>query len=515
MCPSIETEAAAPLSAPAPAPLEGAPGAGVGRRFSRSVRDNVLAECVIQGTRLGAMVVLARVLGAAEFGVFRVLMVVGMFSVTGLQPGVLEALVQRRDLRPVHESTAWFISIALGLGGVVVLYAGAPVIARLMVMPRLVPGVHLICLPIFLDCLAVTSNAWLQRDLRFGTLATAEVAAEFAFVIIALGLLWSPLSSWSLMAGLTARIATRALFLLCAAPRFPRTWPTMRAARQLRRFAAGVWGGNILSTVSANADYILVGRLLGASPLGFYVLAWDLLRFVPDRLYKVAGRVAFPAFCLLQDNDAELARGYRNFLEYIGRLVLPVAACAAVAAPELIGTLYGAKWLPAAEPLRLLSFGLALVGLRTGIGAVYLAKGRPAIDIYLHSVRLVMIVAAVCSLAATGLVGISAAMSGVEALISIVGLLVASALATLRPLDLIRAAAPGAKLALGCALATGAGKALAVLCDLGGPLMLVLIALPPAAVFLWLEGQMLGAMVAGAFDWNKITDNKIAGTQLS
>jgi O-antigen/teichoic acid export membrane protein len=195
--------------------------------------------------------------------------------------------------------------------------------------------------------------------------------------------------------------------------------------------------------------------------------------------------------------------------------VLPVAACAAVAAPELIGTLYGAKWLPAAEPLRLLSFGLALVGLRTGIGAVYLAKGRPAIDIYLHSVRLVMIVAAVCSLAATGLVGISAAMSGVEALISIVGLLVASALATLRPLDLIRAAAPGAKLALGCALATGAGKALAMLCDLGGPLMLVLIALPPAAVFLWLEGQMLGAMVAGAFDWNKITDNKIAGTQLS
>jgi O-antigen/teichoic acid export membrane protein len=507
---SIDTEAAAPLSEPGCAPPDGAPGAGVGRRFSRSVRDNVLAECVIQGVRVGAMVVLARVLGAAEFGVFRVLMVVGMFALTGLQPGVLEALVQRRKLSPVHESTAWFGSVALGLGGVAALYAAAPIIARLMVMPRLTAGVHLICLPIFLDCLAVTSNAYLQRELRFGTLATAEVAAEFAFVIVALGLLWTPLSSWSLMAGLTARMATRALFLLCAAPRFPRAWPTLRAARDLRRFAAGVWGGNILSTVSANADYILVGRLLGASPLGFYVLAWDLLRFVPDRLYKVAGRVAFPAFCLLQDNDAELARGYRNFLEYIGRLVLPVAACAALAAPDLIGTVYGARWLPAAEPLRLLSFGLALVGLRTGMGAVYYAKGRPVIDIYLHGVRLVMIVAAVCSLAGTGLVGISAAMSAVEALISVVGLLVASALATLGPADLIKAATPGAKLACACALATVAGKALAMLCGVNGPLVLALVALPPGAVFLWLEGQMLGAMVAGALDWNKV-----AGTQLS
>ncbi len=491
-------------------PSVGAPGSGLGLKFSRSVRDNVLAECLIQGVRVCAMVVLARALGAAEFGVFRVLLVAGMFAVTGLQPGLIEALVQRKNLSATHESTAWFISVALGLGGVGILYAGAPVIARLMVMPRLTAGVRLICLPIFLDCLAVTSSAYLQRELRFGILASAEVAGEVAFFVIALGLLWTTLASWSLMAGLTARMTTRALVLLIAAPRRPHAWPTMAAARDLRRFAAGVWGGNLLSTMSGNADYILVGRLLGASALGFYMLAWDLLRFVPDRLYKVAGRVAFPAFCLLQDDDAELARSYRNFVEYIGKVVLPVAACAAVAAPELIGTIYGARWLPTAPPLRLLSVGLALVGLRTGIGAVYYAKGRPVTDIYLHGVRLVMIVVAVCGMASTGLVGISAAMSGVEGLISILGLLVASAMARLTPGDLIKATLPGARLALTCALATGAGKALAALCGAAGPVVLLFVVLPPAAVFVWLEGQTLSSMVAGALDLNKV-----AGTQLS
>ena len=83
--------------------------------------------------------------------------------------------------------------------------------------------------------------------------------------------------------------------------------------RDLRNFAATVWGGSLLGLVSGNADFLLVGRLLGASALGFYMLAWDLLRFVPDRLYKVAGRVTFPAFCLLQDNDPELARSLPQF----------------------------------------------------------------------------------------------------------------------------------------------------------------------------------------------------------
>ncbi len=181
-----------------------------------------------------------------------------------------------------------------------------------------------------------------------------------------------------------------------------------------------------------------------------------------------------------------------------------MAACAAVAAPELIGTIYGARWLPAALPLRMLSIGLALLGLRTGIGSVYWAKARPAVDIYLNSARLVLIVAAVCGLSNFGLFGISAAMSGVEGLISIAGLLVAAALVGLRPRDLVFAALPGIWLALGCAFATAAGKMLAMLCGVTGPLVLAFIALPPGAVFILIEGATFTAMVAGAFNVNKV-----------
>jgi O-antigen/teichoic acid export membrane protein len=479
------------------------PPSRLGRKFTRGVRDNVLGECAIQVVRLSAMVVLARALGAAQFGLLRVLMVVGLFATTMLQPGLAQALVQRREINPGHESTAWWVSVGLGCSGAGLLYAGAPLIAWLMAMPALTTGVRLICLPVFLDCLAVTSNAALQRELRFGTLALADVAAEVGFIATALGLLWTSMAQWSLMAGLAVRIATRAIILLIAAPRPPRARPTLAAIRDLRRFAAAVWSGSLINLLSSNADFLLIGRLLGASALGFYMLAWDLLRFVPDRLYKVAGRVTFPAFCLLQDDDREMAAAYRSFFEYIAKIVLPVAACAAVAAPELIGTVYGARWLPAAQPLRLLSVGLALMGLRTGIGSVYYAKARPSLDVYLHGARLILVIAAVCGLYRTGLTGISAGMSGVEGLISVWGLMLAIALVGLEWRDLVAATLPGLRLALACMIATAAGKALALLFAVTGPAVLAFIVLLPAAVFCWLEGSTFIAMLAGAFDLNK------------
>ena len=53
--------------------------------------------------------------------------------------------------------------------------------------------------------------------------------------------------------------------------------------------------------ISDSADYLLIGRLLGSDALGVYGIARDLLRAVPNRLHKVAGRVTFSTFCALQD----------------------------------------------------------------------------------------------------------------------------------------------------------------------------------------------------------------------
>ena len=111
--------------------------------------------------------------------------------------------------------------------------------------------------------------------------------------------------------------------------------------------------------------------------------------------------------------------------------------------------------------MRLLAAGLAMCGLRLGIGSVFYARNRPALDIYLHGARLIAIVVTVCGLASWGLAAVSAGMSAVEFAISIAGQFLACELVEATLANLARAAAHAVRLTLLCMLATLAGRSIA------------------------------------------------------
>ncbi len=467
--------------------------------FARSVRHNIVAEVAIQTLRVSGMIILARQLTPGDFGLFKILLVISVFASVANEAGVPDALIQRKDLRPEHESTAWWMSLGVAALIASALYLGAPLVAFGMAMPRLVFGVRLLCIPLLLEGTVVTASARLRRRLQFGALALADVIAEIVFLAVALIVLWREGAEWSLPAALAARFAAHAVSIWIADPHPAFGLPRLQAARDLARFAASVSGGRLVYVLSSNADYLLVGRLLGSTALGFYTIAWDLLRFVPDRLHKVVGRVTLPVFCHFQDDDQELARAYRDFFGYVARIVLPLAACVVVAAPELISSVYGNQWLPAAEPLRLLASGLALAGLRVGIGSIYYSKDHPSFDLYLHGSRLILIIIVCVAFAHTGLIGVSAAMSAVEGTISIAGGWMACRLVGMRLEDLARATTPGIRVAFVCAMGTAAGKLAASQLGLEGPLVLAAIIPPAVFAYCWFEAPTVIRMVAGAF----------------
>ena len=478
---------------------EGVLDASLWDAFARSVRNNVFAEAAVQLLRVGGMVFLARELLPADFGLFKVLTIVSAIVILFSESGIPDALIQRREVRADHEATAWWCSVALSVIVAAALYAAAPLAAHAMAMKRLTFGLRMLCIPALIEGTAICANARLRRDLKFGALAAADVIAEAVFLSVAIGLLLNGHAALCLPAGLAARLAVHGAVVWIADPRVPFGMPRAGAARDLGRFATSVLGAKLVTFASSNADFILVGRLLGSGALGFYSMAWDLLRFVPDRLFRVAGRVAFPAFCKLQGRDAELAQAYRNFVNYIGRLVLPIAGCVALAAPEILASIYGPKWLPAAIPMRLLALGLAVLGLRIGIGTVYYTKDYPSFDIYLNGARLLMIVIAVILTAHMGLVAVSASVGTVEAIIGIAGQYLVCKLTGMPFLELASAALPGLRIAIVAVMATAIGKFAGMALGVRAPLILAFVAVPPAIVLCGFEAREIAAMVRRAF----------------
>lgn len=468
------------------------------RQLSRSLRDTLFGEAIVQVLRFSGIIVLARALEPRNFGVFKILVVIGALAVMLNEAGLPDALIQRERSSAEHEATAWWLNLAVSVLTCGALYVSSVGISYLMQMPELAFTIRLVCIPLLLEGITSTAGARLRRELRFDLLVLADVLSEAAFLGVALVLWYAGLRQWSLPGALAARYTLHAVVTQASSGYFPKCWPRFQAVKDLAPFSASVMGGRIVTLASSNADYILVGRLLGSSALGLYSIAWDMLRLVPDRIYRVVGRVAFPAFCQLRGQKA-IGTAYTKIVDMIGRLVLPTTACAAVVAPQLFATIYGAKWTAAAVPLRLLALGLGLAGTRVSIGAVYYAQGHPEVDIYLHSVRLVLIALAVALSASAGLPAVCVSVSAVEALITLGGQWFAAKLAGITLLALFRTYVSGLRIALVCGLAAEAGLVLGVVAKLPEATQLGSAALLATVVFVCLESSNLLFNIRGGF----------------
>src|SRR5207244_13399575 len=108
------------VPSPAAGPdLEGRAASGHG------VRWGIIGQIVQVVVRLGATVVLARLVAPTAFGVIGVALVVVNFALVLSGLGLGSALVQRRDLTAAHITTAFTASAGFGvvLGGLVALAA--------------------------------------------------------------------------------------------------------------------------------------------------------------------------------------------------------------------------------------------------------------------------------------------------------------------------------------------------------------------------------------------------------
>ena len=94
-----------------------------------NLSPQALGEVAIQLIRVAGIMYLARHLVPADFGLYRMLLIISSFAILTGEAGLPDALIQRKDLSADHEATAWWINSLIGILIVGLLYYAAPLIA--------------------------------------------------------------------------------------------------------------------------------------------------------------------------------------------------------------------------------------------------------------------------------------------------------------------------------------------------------------------------------------------------
>ncbi|WP_405088267.1 oligosaccharide flippase family protein [Microbispora sp. NBC_01389] len=318
---------------------------------SRALGWSLVNTVVGRLSTLAIGIVLARLLGPAEFGTFAVAMVALLAVLSFNELGVSLAIVRwPGDPKEIAPTVA---TVSLVSSGLIYLacFAGAPAFAAAMGNPQAAPVVRLLALNVLVSGAVAAPAAMLQRYFRQDRKAVADQVNNWLGALVSIALALAGWGAMSLAVGRLAGAAGSALLYIGFAPGGLRLGFDLSVARRLLRFGLPLAGSSIVVFLVANLDQFVVGHLLGATALGFYVLAFNLSNWPVSVFSQPVRSVAPAAFARLQHDPLALRGAFTSTAGLLVAVTVPVCLLLAGAAGPLVRFVYGPVWEPAASAL--------------------------------------------------------------------------------------------------------------------------------------------------------------------
>lgn len=348
------------------------------RTVRRGVGWSLLNGASARFLSVACGMVIARLVTPHQFGVYAVGLLV-LAALTSMNELGVSVAVQRwpsdpRELTP----TATTLSLATSVLIYVVVFAVAPDLATAIGTPAAVTVIRLIGLNVILDGLSAIPNAMLMRSFQQGRRAIVDVGAFFPGAAVSIGLAaagWGPMALvWGSLAGNVTAVTLVYLLAPC------RPLPGWRGsdAGALVKCGLPFAATSAVYLATLNVDYVVVGRVLGTTALGLYLLAFNLSTWPANLVSLSIRRVSIPAFSRLADDPPELSRVFARSLHLVMIPGVLMALLMSMLGGPVVQLFYGHEWLHAVAALRWLAvLGGVRVALDLGYDVLVAAgKGR-------------------------------------------------------------------------------------------------------------------------------------------
>ena len=415
---------------------------GIKWTFAASLAQRILS--------FGATVILARILTPADFGLFALafVMIDGFSIFKSL--GFDSALVRRKEDISKAANTAFFLIPAMGLSLFLILFLLAPIGAKFLNNPSVANIIRALSIIFVISCFGKVPQTILYRDMKFKYKSIAEVSATAVYVLTAVALALSKHGVWSLVVAYILKNIVQISIEWYFSGWRPKLEFDKTIAWDMFHFGKYVLAGAIIWFLYTNLDNIIVGKFLGVTMLGFYAIAMNTSNILNDYLLGKVGFIMYPAYSKVQEDPEDMKRVMLKALKYISILIMPFSFCLFIFAPDILRFVFGQKWLPATNILRILAFVGMFRSLGSAIWPIFLARGKSKADFQVGLAHVVIYFTLVIPLAIKfKLIGAGIAVLLAAIIAFIIGVIRVKNIIHIRTIVLIEAISP----ALLCSLA--------------------------------------------------------------
>ena len=356
-------------------------------------------------------IILARILGPADFGVFIAATAFTTVLSVVVNFGLPQALVRQDHVNNEHYNAAFWTMSSVAVICAGILWVASSFLEKFYDDERFSVILVLMTLTYFMIPYVSVNNAVLRRAMDFRTVSLIAMKTTIFVMSISIALALYGIGAFALVAGgivalLSASyMSWRKTHWLPGFPKFEPVFPILPYA-----FKANL--NNIQTVFTGRVDNMLVGALLGTSQLGIYNRAFSLARMPVEQLAENLQPVLFSGLAKIKDDSARSRQIYHKSICILALAVFPLLALFWLIAADFIVVLYGQAWAAAAEPMRIMTIGAAAFLLTLSFRSISAAQNLVGKEAWVHFIGLILLIVFVLFSARWG---ISAVAIGVTA----------------------------------------------------------------------------------------------------
>jgi lipopolysaccharide exporter len=339
------------------------------------------------------IIILARLLSPNDFGIFAIALLVLSIFDTFTQTGFQQALIQKKGEIKSYLNTAWTYGLARGLIIAAIVFFISKPAAIFFSTPGSEMIIKIMGVSIIIQSLNNITVLYFHKELHFHKFFKYQFLGTITDVTVTIAAAFFLKSVWALLIGLLAGNIVRCIMSYIIEPYRPKLQFNFSQAKELYNFTTWILGSTILIYLIINGDDIFVGKLLGATMLGFYQMAYTISNTPATEITLVVSQVSFPAYSKLQDDLPRLREAYLRILKLTAFLSFPLAGLIFILSKEFTQLFLSEKWMPIVPAMKILVVAGAIRSLVASTCSVFRATGKPKIETIWQIIRLSIIVA--------------------------------------------------------------------------------------------------------------------------
>lgn len=321
-------------------------------------------------------IVLARILTPSQFGVFGIASIVLSFLEILTETGINVFLIQEKDKIDRFVNSAWIVSMLRGLILSFLIIIFSPFIISFFKIADLYRFLLLISLVPFIRGFINPSIIKFQKGLEFRKefLLRITIYLFDSLVSLTLALVMQDAISfiWGLIAGAILEVIL-SFILFNPKPIFKLE---LNLVKRIINKGKWVTAYGIFNYVAQEGDTIVVGKILGAYPVGIYQMGYRLSTLPISEVSDVVNRVVFPVFSKISEEKKRLLKAFKKTLLAVSLPVIVLSLIIFFLPKEFFDTLLGSKWGEVTSILKILVIYGMLRAISGVSSSLFLAVGK-------------------------------------------------------------------------------------------------------------------------------------------